>query len=102
MKSSLDIIDMRDQRSSKGFGQGPDFDLLLIFFFFFFSSSTFSLDKSLIEGSIPARGGFYPERIRFVLGTTGFLLSSFSLRFQDDKTLALAVTVLSIKPLFYY
>jgi hypothetical protein len=25
------------------------------------------------SASIPARGGFYPDGIRFVLGTTGFL-----------------------------
>jgi hypothetical protein len=40
---------------------------------------------------------FYPEWIRFVLGTAGFLLSSFSLCFWDDDTLA--VTVPPIKPL---
>jgi hypothetical protein len=52
------------------------------------------LDRIVATGLIPARDGFYPKRSRN--GWLSPILSFFSLRFRDDKTLA--VTVPSVKP----
>jgi hypothetical protein len=57
------------------------------------------MDRQELPDSILTRGGFNPKKIRFVLGTAGFLLSYPSSLFDSGTIKTLAVTVPSIKPL---